>query len=187
MALMNVTHPDGSTSQVEMNEAIVLHGVDVDGNYLGLVAPNVAYKQVDPPPELGTWKWNFGTSSWVRHYTLQQLKDARWGLMKIARDQMEQGGFVWDGSTFDSDTVSQSRIQGASQLATLAALASQPFEVPWTLADNTVRVLTGAEMLSTGEAMGIHIMTAHAIGRSLRDVIESATTPEEIEAVSWPT
>jgi hypothetical protein len=120
---------------------------------------------------------------------LQSIEVARarkWSQLKQARDAAEFGGFTWDGSTFDSNEVSQSRIQGAAQLATLAMLADEPFEVAWTLADDTVRVLSGADMLAVGRAMGIHIMTVHETGRALRAAVDAATTTTELEAIAWP-
>lgn len=100
--------------------------------------------------------------SWVDPRTLAQHQADKWTAIKAARDAIEFGGFTWDGSTFDSDPQSQSRIQGAAQLATLAMIASQAFSVDWTLATNAVRTLTGADMLAVGQAMGVHIMTTHA-------------------------
>lgn len=117
---------------------------------------------------------------------LQEVRAAKWNEIKQARDAAEFGGFTWDGSRFDSDSESQSRIQGAAQLATLAQLASQTFSVDWTLQDNTVRTLSGADMIAAGTAMGQHIMAVHAIGRVLRAQIEEATTLGEVEAVQWP-
>ena len=118
--------------------------------------------------------------------TLDSLKLRKWAAIKDRREQVEFGGFTWDGSVFDSDAESQSRIQGASQLATLAMLSSSNFSVDWTLADNTVRTLSIANMLAVGQAMGVHIMTTHGVGRGLRAAIEAATTTAAVEAVTWP-
>lgn len=118
--------------------------------------------------------------------TLEDLKAAKWVEIKSARDAMEFGGFTWNNSTFDSDSMSQSRIQGAAQLATLAMLNSQAFSIAWTLADNTVRTMSGADMIAAGQAMGVHIATAHEIGRTLRDLIEAAASAEDLELVTWP-
>lgn len=112
-------------------------------------------------------------------------KEISWARLKVNREQAEHGGFVWDGSTFDSDPVSQSRIQGASQLATLALINSQPFSIDWTLADNTVRTLDAQAMIAVGTAMGQHINAQHAKGRMLRAQLDAAQTAEEITAVVW--
>jgi hypothetical protein len=125
-------------------------------------------------------------TTWPLNYDAAAHKAQAWERIKRERSAREYGGFEWDGSRFDSDPESQRRIQGAAQLATLAAAANQPFEIDWTLEDNTVRTLTGAEMIAVGMAMGVHVSTQYAIARGLRAAIEAATTPEGIEAVVWP-
>ncbi|MGV8823035.1 DUF4376 domain-containing protein [Methylibium petroleiphilum] len=130
--------------------------------------------------------WSNVTHSWTDLRDLAQVKVDRWAAMKAARDAFEFGGFTWDGATFDSDPASQSRIQGASQLATLAGISGSPFSIDWTLQDNRVRTLSGADMLAVGMAMGSHIATAHAIGRDLRQAIEAAVSVAAVEAVAWP-
>lgn len=140
-------------------------------------------KPVRPNPFM-TWDW--AAKTWGDPRSLNELRLSRWAAIKSAREAAEFGGFTWDGSTFDSDRESQSRIQGAAQLATLAMLSSQQFSVDWTLADNTVRTLSGADMLAVGQQMGVHIMTTHATGRALRDATEAATTSEELGTITWP-
>lgn len=117
---------------------------------------------------------------------LDTAKARRWAQLRAERNDREYGGFTWDGSAFDSDARSQSRIQGAAQLATLAAMASETFSIDWTLADNTVRTLSGSDMLAVGTAMGTHIAAMHATARTLREQLEAAQTIEAVEAVTWP-
>lgn len=130
--------------------------------------------------------WDNQSMSWIDTRTLDSRKASRWAAIKSARGTYEFGGFTWDGSTFDSDEVSQARIMGAVQMAVLAKAANQPFSIAWTLADNTVRTLTGDDMIAVGLALGTHVGTAHAIGRSLRAAIEAASTAGQVEAVTWP-
>ena len=138
----------------------------------------------DLPSEHHVWDW--ATHTYVDPRTLDQIKGQQWEKVKASRDSVEFGGFVWDGSTFDSDQESQSRIQGAAQLATLATLNNQPFSIDWTLADNSVRTLDASDMIAAGTAMGVHIATTHSIGRTLRIEIDAAVTKEEVEAITWP-
>jgi len=93
----------------------------------------------------------------------------------------EFGGFTWDGSPFDSDAISQSRIQGAVQLAATAP----GFTIDWTLANNSVRNLSAADLANVGAALGMHVATQHAKARTLRSQIEAATTVAEVDAVTW--
>lgn len=131
-------------------------------------------------------RWDNVTGAWVDLRTLVQLKAAHWAGMKAARDAHEFGGFEWDGSTFDSDRESQARIMGAVQMAVLAMSAQQSFEIAWTLADNAVRTLAGADMIAVGLELGAHVAATHAIGRTLRAAIEDAADAAEVEAVQWP-
>lgn len=136
--------------------------------------------------DLRTWAWNAEAEEWEPAATLLALRGARWSQIKAQRDAVEFGGYTWDGSTLDSDRESQARIMGAVQMAVLAAAAGQPFAIPWTLADNTVRTLSGADMIAVGLALGEHVATAHAIGRALRDQIDAALSAEELATINWP-
>ena len=113
------------------------------------------------------------------------VREHKWAQIKAARDASEFGGFVWDGSTFDSDAMSQSRIQGAVQLAQMAMSQGLPWLIEWTLADNSVRTLGAEQMIAVGVALGEHVATQHARARSRRLAIEQAQTALEISAVQW--
>lgn len=103
-----------------------------------------------------------------------------WAVIKQQREAREYGGFDWDGSSFDSDPESQRRIQGAVQLAVMAAATGQPFEITWVLADNTTRVLTGDDMVAVGAALGAHVSAVFAQGVLLRQDIADSDYPETI-------
>lgn len=154
---------------------------DADGNL-----PVIDYQPPAPADtDMHTWAWDATARRWVSSPTLAALKAARWLYIRTQRDAAEFGGFAWDGSMFDSDSASQARIMGAVQMATLAAAQQQPFEIDWTLADNTVRTLDGADMVAVGLALGAHVAATHAAGRALRADINAATTAEQVAAVVW--
>jgi hypothetical protein len=125
--------------------------------------------------------FDFATKQWEDPRTLADLKAAQWSLIKSARSQAEYAGFTWDGSTFDSDTLSQNRITGAVTLAQL----SPNFTIHWTLADNSTRTLIQADMIAVGVALGQHVQTQFTKAQALRVAIEAATTPEDVAAVVW--
>lgn len=126
-------------------------------------------------------EFDYATGTWFDPRTISDLRETKWAEIKKARDTAEFGGFEWDGSTFDSDLASQSRIQGAAQLAQL----TPEFTIDWTLQDNSVRTLDATGMIAVGIAMGVHVSAAHAYGRSLRAQIEAAQSAEEINAIHW--
>ena len=113
--------------------------------------------------------------------SLDKAKELKWNEMKLARDTTVYSPFVWDGSTFDADPTSQQRIAGAVQLATL----DQDFTVDWTLANNTVRTLTAANMIAVGVALGQAVNAAYEKGRLLRNTINAATTVDAVMAITW--
>jgi hypothetical protein len=121
--------------------------------------------------------------AWADIRDLEQKKSDKWDEVKSARDGAEHGGFTWDGSVFDSDPAAQTKIIGATQLANMSPAS---FLMDWTLKDNTVRTLTGAQMISVGQALGVHVNAQHVLGRTLRQQIEAATTASEVAAIHWP-
>lgn len=136
-----------------------------------------------PPKPSDRHVFDWTTKSWVDPRSLEDLKAGKWLEIKRSRDAAEYGGFTWDGSRFDSDPESQTKIIGAVQLA---SITGESFQIDWTLADNSVRTLNKQDMVGVGEALGSHVATQHVIGRQLRQQIENATTPEAVAAVTWP-
>lgn len=132
------------------------------------------------------WRWSNERMQWEDLRTLDEHKAKHWAQIKAARDAAEFGSFDWDGSRFDSDALAQARIMGAVQMAVLAAAAGQQFAIDWTLQDNTVRTLTGSDMIAVGLALGAHVGRQHAIGRQLRARVMAATTAAEVAQIVWP-
>lgn len=117
---------------------------------------------------------------------LEQAKARRWGEIKQLREAHEFGPLMWDGSTFDADAPAQLRIMGAVQMAAAAAGAGQPFAIDWTLADNSIRTLTGEDMQALGEALAQRISAVHETARQLREQIEAAASVQAVQSVDWP-
>lgn len=136
-----------------------------------------------PPAPHQVLAYRNGALVWEDPRTLAQMKAHKWAEIKAARAAAEDGGFTWDGSIFDSDMASNLRISGAVQLAQIVGGA---FSIDWTLADNSVRTLSAAQMVAVGVAAGQHVATQRAIGRGLRTQINSATTPQDLEVIVWP-
>lgn len=188
MSLSSVTLADGRVEFAEMNDAVLAHCADEQGLYLGLVPRAEGMVALPaPPPATGLliYRWDAQAGQWRAEPTLEGAKQAKWDEIKAARAAQETGGFTWDTSTFDSDHVSQGRIQGAVQLALLAADAGQPFAIDWTLADNTVRTLDAAGVIAVGLALGAHVQAAFAHGRDLYAAIEAAADTAAVAAISW--
>ena len=125
--------------------------------------------------------FNYTTKQWEDPRTLADLKSAQWVTIKRARSAAEYAGFTWDGSTFDSDAISQNRITGAVTLAQL----SPNFTIHWTLANNSTRTLSQADMIAVGVALGQHVQAQFTKAQGLRVQIEAATSWEQVAAVMW--
>ena len=123
--------------------------------------------------------FNYETGLWSIDLTL--AKSLKWDEIKAAREAQEFGTFDWGGYTFQCDEVSQRRIQGAVQLATM----DSSMTLDWTLADNSVQTFSAADFLAIGQALAAHVNSGHVRSRQLRLDIDSATTEAEISAITW--
>lgn len=151
----------------------------------GQVAPNGAVildSALTHPVIPRGYKYHLASSTLVDVRSLDEVKAAQWEKVKASRYRAEASGFLWDGSLFDSDKISQQRITAAAQIASL----NPEFSVDWTLADNSVRSLSASDMLAVCAAMGAHLNQQHATGRNLRAQIDSATNTAGVESVCWP-
>jgi len=164
--------------QVSGDEAYVVGRVSDQTHYMD---PATALPVAKPSQPSEYHVFNYTTKQWEDPRTLQDLKSAQWATIKQARSNAEYAGFTWDGSTFDSDAISQNRITGAVALAQM----SSTFSIGWVLADNTVRTLNQPDMLAVGAALGNHVAAIFAKGVLLREQIEAATTAEEVAGVVW--
>lgn len=131
----------------------------------------------------GKYIFNYNTGTWVYGRNLSEAQVYKWEEIKKNRSAVEYGGFTWDGSIFDSDTVSVQRITGSVLLAQLIP----DYEVEWTLADNTTRTLTASDILQVAAALGAHVKECFDHAKALRDLINNATTIAEVEAITWST
>lgn len=129
--------------------------------------------------------WSNSAMQWVDLRTLEQRRAAKWAEMKRAREAAEAAGFDTPWGRFDSDPISQTKIIGAAQLASIALAQGAPFNVEWTLQDNTSVSLDATQMIAVGAALAAHIDAVHQRGRQLRAQIEAATTFADLEGISW--
>lgn len=117
---------------------------------------------------------------------LETAKVRQWMKLKAARDSVEWSGFdVPDLGRFDSDTVSQSKIIGATLAAQLAEGAGIPYAIDWTLQNNDVVTLDRAAMDTVGFALMAHLNAIHQRGRLIREAITAATTVDAVTGISW--
>ena len=120
--------------------------------------------------------FDYNTKQWIDPRTLDEIKAQKWAEIKSQRDQLEFGGFEFDGNIYDSDQVSQGRIMGA------AAAAAGVAQI-WTLANNTTVDLSALQLQQLYAALQAHIAGAHERGRIARQLIYEAETKEQVDAI----
>ena len=122
-----------------------------------------------------------GVVSWTDARTLAQARAAHITAMRDARDAQINGTFTWDGSQFDADQVSQTRLLGA-----VVAASSSNFEpVTWRLADNTWRELSAANVAAVYTALQLHVRSHFVTFAAREAAINAATTVSAVDAVTW--
>lgn len=160
----------------------VIHGVDADGAYLGLVPRVQASAVASGPPPDAAWRWQ-GAGWQPPSPTLAEQRAARWADVKRWRQQAMAGTFICGGLVYDIDPVN---ITGATVLAMRAQAAGAPFAQVWVLADNTTATLDAAAMCAVGEACAQAVADLWATSTALRAQIDAAETPQNLASVAWP-
>lgn len=122
---------------------------------------------------------------WRDLRVLDEIKLAKWEVIKAARDAAELSYFIYEGHRYDCDAVSFKRIMGAVSLAHIALTTGSPYSQDWTTADNVVVQLDGMQMIQLGVALGTFVDNLHAYGRALREALAAATSVEEVNEINW--
>lgn len=117
--------------------------------------------------------------------TLEQVKADKREQMNSIRDNLEQSGFPYQDKIIDSNPVSVQRITVAVQAAQAAIGAGHPFAITWTCQDNSTLDLDAVGMLGMPVALAVFANGLHETARAKKDLIDAATTIEEVEAVTW--
>ena len=118
--------------------------------------------------------FNYALRQWIDSRSIDDVRNQKWVEIKTHRDQLEFGGFTFEGNIYDSDQASQGRIMGA----TIAGV-----DQVWTLADNTTASLTASQLQQLYAALQAHISSVHERGRIARQLIFEAETKEQVSAV----
>ena len=118
--------------------------------------------------------FDYEIKQWIDPRSLDDIKAQKWTEIKQQRDQLEFGGFEFEGNIYDSDQVSQGRIIVA---------ASAGIDQVWTLANNTTVMLSAAQLQQLYAALQAHIVSVHERGRIARQLIFDAETKEQAEDI----
>lgn len=157
-------------------------------------ATPIGYGTTNLPPPRATDYWNgsewvnigtkpkwyfefdYDTKEWKDTRSLASVKVECWERVKLARNVLEFGGFLYNGSVYDSDQISQGRILAAY-------VFGQPTE--WTTATDGVVELSADQVRELGYTMMAHVQSVHSRGRLARELIFASKSIEEAEAVIY--
>ena len=114
--------------------------------------------------------------------SLSALKLAKREEINTIRNTLELEPVTWNGDTFDADRDSLLRIMGALSMISAGRFTSEI----WTLADNTLRTMSSADIVGLMNAISQRTSTLHGIARELKAQVDNATTAEEVASVVWP-
>lgn len=121
---------------------------------------------------------------------LAEAKTRLWNEVKAARARHEEGGCATSLGRVDTDADSQRKVSGSVQMAMIAHAAGAPFEIMWTMQDNSEVPHDAAAMIAMGLAVGGHVSACHAAARSLWTAIDAAADLAAVDAIDinqgWP-
>lgn len=119
-------------------------------------------------------EFDYAEKKWKDTRRLDETMKAKWNAIKLERNKLEFGGFDFEGNRYDSDQISQMRI-----------MAAYVFGMPtvWTLQNDQIVELNTEQINGLGKALAKHVQDAHERGRKARNLIFSAESNEQVEAV----
>lgn len=164
-------------------EASELTHYVVDGELVAYTEEERGRKAARPQHKV---QWSNSAKDWIDLRTLEQRKAQKWEEIKQARSDALDALLETPYGDFDSDPESRQNITDSVLLVKTLNELGQPSSIDFTLADNTVRTMTAAEMIEVGLLLGAKVQAAHAAGRALRLQLDAAQTSEEVDSVVWP-
>lgn len=131
-----------------------------------------------PEPYL---EFDYNIIQWIDPRNLEQTKSDKWEDIKKQRDAALYADLSYAGNVFDADPRSQQNIQGAVQMTFLYP----EVVLSWTLADNTTITLNAEDIRGLGAILASRTESVYSKGRTLREMIQSATNSAEVNAITW--
>ena len=113
---------------------------------------------------------------------LDTVKAAKIAQLKRIRDTKELEPVEFDGSSFDFDSKSYERITAAIYALDLQGASAT---INWTLADNTTRKVTAANLRGVIAAAAVRSDALHTQYREMKAMVMVAQTAEEVEKITW--
>lgn len=124
-----------------------------------------------------------GSVVWQDSRSLSEARVEKLRQLRDAREAALNSTFTWDGSVFDADQVSQTRLMGLCLDAQLPGFTNQA----WRLADNSWRVLDATDAAAVWVALKTHMaaqFTHFAAKEAAVNAVET-NTPAKVDAIVW--
>lgn len=119
---------------------------------------------------------------WRDPRSVEQCRADRWDEIKAQRDLLDWAPIeVATGVLLDADTQAKQDLMGAIMAMQLTGATSRA----WRCADNVMRELTMAQIVSAGVAVANRRSALIATSDALYQALEAATSQEEIAAIGW--
>ena len=116
--------------------------------------------------------------------SLDELKEEKRAEINQAREEARKTECAeFDGDIFDVDETSQSNILAQMKVAEL--LKSTEATYIYRSKTNTDHLLTVSELQQLGLAIAQKVNEIYARSWKLKALVDEATTPEEVEAITW--
>lgn len=156
--------------------------VDIDTHYHDLTTGQPVLMPTRPSLD---HQFDYASKTWIDPRTLQDFKDAKWALIKAARDAAMYAPLVTPYGTFDGTAEAQLNIGQTVLLANNMAALGITDPIRYTLADNTRPSFTAAQIVEVGFAMAARVQAARNAADLLREQINAATTAAQLNLIHW--
>jgi len=175
------TRKDG-TYIIEVN-SMPYHVIDTDEKYWSEVQQRISdgegVEQYIPPSPYPNWIWNSELEIWEPDFEEQRVNIL--SKITIERDQRILSGFDYNGKQISCDNVSQAN---ANAFLTADSQGILTYPIKWRTVDNTIiEIVDNAELKTFTGTMLLTVQTIFQESWIVKDVIESATTIEDVELV----
>lgn len=169
---------EGTLQEAFGNREILLRSEEILAVPLAVIVDGEVCPRKSKPTYPATW--DGVTHTWIPDL-IRAREEAR-NRITVARNAAELAGFNAYGKPFDSDPVAVQRISVAVQAA---QAMGEAFSIEWTCADDSTILLDYPQMMALPTYMAVAANVLHVKARTLKGVIDTADTIEEIEAVQW--
>jgi hypothetical protein len=187
--------------------------VDIRGDYIGVglnsqndqnqsffrvyTMPVEAFNSGDPYP-LNIYKWLVAPGSKFEgglivdgdEASIEEKKASLLTQIVVERDKHLHGGFPVPGmGVFQTDDVSIRNVLGTAQMAALAKMGQQPFQIQWRLADDSMVTLDADQFIQVSAGIMGHVKDCYARSWELKGAVE-VTDDGSIDMIDpsagWP-